>query len=65
MEWFDLNERTPKEGEFPWVQIRKGEKVCSYPVKIWESNDGQVSFVNALFEREKGVTHFRKYEAIA
>lgn len=57
--WVPVSCRLPKEDEFDWVEIRKGEKEYSHPCKVNEY-EGSTSFVNILFEKEKGVTHWRE-----
>jgi hypothetical protein len=59
MEWISVTDRLPKEGEYDWVKIRKGNTEFSYPCKVWESTDGTTSFVNITFSKEQNVTHWR------
>ena len=59
MDWIETSEQMPREMETDWVEIRKGDRVMPYQCKVWENHKGETDFVNALFEKEKGVTHWR------
>lgn len=59
--WISCKERMPKEDEFDWVCVKKGDKEYNHPCKVWENHDGETSFVNIMFEKEKQVTHWKEW----
>lgn len=61
MSWIDVNKQMPREAETDWVEICKGDLVMPYQCKVWENHKGETDFVNALLEKEQGVTHWRPY----
>ena len=60
-DWISTQDQMPREYETDWVEIRKGDRVMPYQVKVWENHKGETDFVNALLEKEQGVTHWRNF----
>lgn len=60
-DWISVEDQMPRENETDWVEIRKGDDVLPYKCKVWENNENETDFVNVLFEKEQGVTHWRNY----
>jgi hypothetical protein len=60
-DWISVDEKMPKEHptRTDWFNIKKGDREIPYPVTFWENDKGG-SFVNAGFEKESGVTHWRE-----
>ena len=59
-EWISIEDKLPKEAPDRWVHIKQGYREPKYKCKVWESEDGSISFVNILFQKEEGVTHWRE-----
>ncbi len=60
--WISVDDEMPREHETDWVEIRKGDRAMTYQCKVWENHKGETDFVNALLEKEQGVTHWRNFK---
>jgi len=58
IDWIDIKDSHPGEDNGEWYKIKKGAIEVPYSVKFWKGNDCSY-FVNILFEKENGVTHWR------